>query len=1168
MRKSSTNGSSAPTSKSDRDMLAVGSDIVPGETKNSAKREKRGLCKTCGTQTHKVPMFGPKKPLTIEGRVYMGRCLTCHPIESYVNRPPTMPRTLNPERNQMYVPQTLNIEENDDMDSVVSGITMDIRLVQGERNFSSRSLGHDSDGDDGSEPPPPLQKRPGASVGGDDPYADSRPDTRHRPGPGPPNRKPPPLPPSRNDPYPEKYRPKPDDMLPPGGMDSLFKNRTETFPAPDPRQQINRSSNSEIQFNPMTPNTSNLPPQPMKSMMEDSKLSLDEPSFASGPKYADDFPAETPQYGNGGRAKHPSNPYLPGQRPAQTDKSDRKQAPIETSFAPPLIKKDRRGRPDDDMIQDPMVNLMGVPSRAQLAVGMAHPKNDTHIDPSHAHHPLKTEGEPPIMELDIAKAPRHAGAIGGAAPASHHVTAMMQQLSTGQELSSQNVGPQTNKPRGRRRSSRGKQKEQTIHDIPAILHCMNLDEANTNLREKALYSLSEILWKSGEKARDFILQHKGIDTMVKAMWTDMEYPQVQDAATHFLFSLAASPDGKAASDILSNEESFCDALLFSMQMHASVKSIQLNGCGIFACLAAASSNNKKISDGTLSGALMMVLNAMNNHSDSREIQRAGLHALHLQCELSVNAESNKRSLMESQLENGSSGIQVIVSAMEYLQDDNLAMEWACRLFWCLTSSEDLVKSMSSAPVVILQVMQACQRNLERADAAGLVEASFGVVGNLAHVETNRSDIQGAGMVPIIIKGMRCHPDDYGVSIEACSALANLAVSSPIRESIVKAGGIGTVIRALQSFIGDAEFVGEAIRALTCMTILSEESKETLAIPEVICAVVDASSRHAEVSTVQEMSSAVLATIAVGRGASDVIIDNGGVDVLLRALGSKPDERVQDAACVAYRNLSCQAEDVDPLLQKGATKILVKAMEGRENSVSIQTNACCAVWNLAFKTEREPGTLVGSPGIKSIVKAMQTHLESGELLEFACGALWNLVDNSIDRKKDVVGNGAVDAIVCAVVMHPSRTSTVEKACGIFSNISAEGSLTEAISNAQGVSIVVEAMRNNSNCISLLEVGCTVLRNIVFQFPNFASEASEAVSTVINAMRENIDAIGFQEEACNLLWVLAAEAESCRSKILGLDGIAVLMKCLEQNSHVPGVQDAALGAFNKLAKTQER
>ena len=46
-------------------------------------------------------------------------------------------------------------------------------------------------------------------------------------------------------------------------------------------------------------------------------------------------------------------------------------------------------------------------------------------------------------------------------------------------------------------------------------------------------------------------------------------------------------------------------------------------------------------------------------------------------------------------------------------------------------------------------------------------------------------------------------------------------------------------------------------------------------------------------------------------------------------------------------------------------------------------------------------------------------------------------------------------------------------------------------------------------------------------------------------------------------MAAEAESCQSKILALDGISVLMKCLEHNSYVPEVQEAALGAFNQLA-----
>jgi hypothetical protein len=596
-----------------------------------------------------------------------------------------------------------------------------------------------------------------------------------------------------------------------------------------------------------------------------------------------------------------------------------------------------------------------------------------------------------------------------------------------------------------------------------------------------------------------------------------------------------------------------------------VKSIQLNGCGILACLAAASSNNKKVSDGTLSGALMMVLNAMSFHGSAMDIQKAGLQALYCQCALSTNAESNKRSLMESRLDSGRSGIEVIVSAMEKLQDDIVAMEWACRMCWCLTSSEDLVKSISVTQMVLGRVLQTCQRHLDNPDAVGLVEASFGVLGNLAHVESNRSELQNIGAIPVIIDGMRYHRNDYGVNIEACSAIANLAVSTYIRDSIVKAGGVGTVIRAMQSFMESAEFVGEATRAMVCMAIHSQESKETMAIPEVISYVVHASAKHEGASLTQEMSSALLASLAVGRATSDVIIECGGVDVLIRSLAN-PEEKVQDAACVAYRNLSCQVLDSDPLLQKGAIKSIVNAMQRHDDSVSIQLNACYSLWNLAFKAQKEPGAIVGSQGIKCIVKAMQSHMESGDLLEIACGALWSLVDDSIERKKDVVGNGAIDAVAVAMVMHPSRTSTLEKACGVLSNLSFEGPLADAIANAQGVSIVVEAMRNNGSSISLLEVGCIALRNIVFQFPNYAQEASAVVSTIINAMRDNIDAVGFQQEACNLLWLLAAEAESCNSKILALDGIAVLMKCLEHNSYVPEVQDAALGAFNQLAKNR--
>ena len=1425
----------APTPE--RDMLAAGIDIIPDHKNVAGKRMKRGECPTCGVQTYQVSrLFGKNKPLTIEGRVYKGRCLACHPLEGYIRRPPPTIQQQMQQEKQMFIPRTLEVERDDDMDSVMSGITMDMRLVQGARNWNSNRNSYqndfDSDDDDdgGAALPPPQRRRPDA----DDPYAGSRPNQamrRSMPSYNQNMRKLPPIPadqpaprfpyntqhmlgksegslnsgsghgeavaqkrlpgvgdgdPRNNDyDYPGSgaaYNAKPapayagsnnpgldadgypnskggygwdnqNDLLPPGGMDSIFQKPLAQQTKHHSQQT---ASTSEIQFDPARMGHAPNHP-PMQTVREDEKLSpvppqikkpdtvqmssytssgvsgrvsgpeLQMPSYTSstvsGPMLdTDDFPpymgnketqmpprleaqtSEPLHYspgspGNGfkkrtsepvhyspgspgnGFIKRTSEPvhYSPGSPgngfkthnksplhprlqthqtaaaslmprydgktsaidPHRFDISQRSDS--QSTIAPPLRAHDERGCPDDHMIHDPMGGmLLGHSSQRspeeeirntggfsanvamsrptepnrELPKSNYTPANDRHTSPPrYPTIPSDLNNSPrsrssqrqqefenaqqrgalkndnmyreedqaaariPGMERAVSSGQameparamkyqeehssspmpeqpqRYPAAASGGAPSSHCVSDMIRQLSL-----EESSGKQA-ESLDRRKS----QRNQTIHDIPVILHCLNLQEANTNLREKALRSLSEIIWKSGEKARDFILQHKATDTLVKAMWTDMENSEVQDAATHFLFALAASTDARASSDILSNEESFCDSLLFSMQMHASVQSIQLNGCGILACLAAASSNNNKISDGTLSGSLNLVLNAMGNHTGSREIQKAGIQALYLQCSMSVNAESNKRTLIESQLDNGSSGIDVVISAMETLQDDVLAMEWACRMCWGLTSSEDLVKAISATPMVLDQVMQVCRRHLASPHASGLVEASFGVIGNLAHIETKLADLEGAGVVAVITQGTRYHQNEYGVNIEACSAIANLSVSPSMKASIVKLGGVGAVVRALQSFSDSADFVGEAARAMACMSINSQESKEAMAMPEVISSIARANSQHMDTSIVRMMSSVLLASLTVGPAESDVVIDNGGVDVLVQALSSSLDEKVQEAACVAYRNLTCQLQDVEPLLQNGALGAIVKAMEFHESSVSIQTNSCSCIWNLAFKTQRDPGTLVGSDGIKCIVKAMQNQMESGELLELACGALWSLVDGSLDRMKDVVGNGAIDAVACAVVMHPNRTSTLEKACGVLSNLSCVGSLAEAIANAQGISIVVEAMRNNSSCISLLEIGCVVLRNIVFQFPHFAQEASAVVSTVINAMQDNLDAVGFQEEACNLLWVLAAEAESCQSKILALDGVAVLMKCLEHNSYVPEVGAAARGAFNELSRS---
>jgi hypothetical protein len=110
-----------------------------------------------------------------------------------------------------------------------------------------------------------------------------------------------------------------------------------------------------------------------------------------------------------------------------------------------------------------------------------------------------------------------------------------------------------------------KQNKQDMHEIPTIMHCLNLDKCNSRMREKGLDSLAAILWRSSAKGREFIQDHQGVETLTRSMWADMESPEVQGAAMHLILAMAASPDGHSENDMLSKEESIFDSVLFTMQ---------------------------------------------------------------------------------------------------------------------------------------------------------------------------------------------------------------------------------------------------------------------------------------------------------------------------------------------------------------------------------------------------------------------------------------------------------------------------------------------------------------------------------------------------------------------------------------------------------------------------
>ena len=115
----------------------------------ASRRFKKGECPTCGNKTHKVGFFGKRIALTIEGQSRSGQCLLCNPVaDKFARRPEEGGGSVQGSYN--FFPRTLELEDrryhaSDDFDddgTMVSGITMDHRLIAGEKYWKGNHENH------------------------------------------------------------------------------------------------------------------------------------------------------------------------------------------------------------------------------------------------------------------------------------------------------------------------------------------------------------------------------------------------------------------------------------------------------------------------------------------------------------------------------------------------------------------------------------------------------------------------------------------------------------------------------------------------------------------------------------------------------------------------------------------------------------------------------------------------------------------------------------------------------------------------------------------------------------------------------------------------------------------------------------------------------------------
>eukprot|EP00546_Thalassionema_frauenfeldii_P012594 CAMPEP_0178908732 /NCGR_PEP_ID=MMETSP0786-20121207/8087_1 /TAXON_ID=186022 /ORGANISM="Thalassionema frauenfeldii, Strain CCMP 1798" /LENGTH=845 /DNA_ID=CAMNT_0020580669 /DNA_START=246 /DNA_END=2783 /DNA_ORIENTATION=+ len=700
----------------------------------------------------------------------------------------------------------------------------------------------------------------------------------------------------------------------------------------------------------------------------------------------------------------------------------------------------------------------------------------------------------------------------------------------------------------------------TVNDIDEII--TTLDHSN---RDRSFRTLAEVVMEVGKNAKSRLKNNGGIQILVESMWSDMGDVAVMEAACELLFALVVSSECAPESDIFVGDsaESAIDALLITMQTHLNWEPIQQLGCSILYCLASASKTG--VPDGTLSGAVLMVVNAMATHGHSMKLQKLGIRALYSQCMLSKHAESNKKTL-ETCGQDGDAGVSIIRQAMETFQSDIVSVELAARLYWNLASNEDIANQLMESPYVANEIVGAVNRYHDRPEAVTLIEAAYGALANLARVCDDRRVFQDTLLMTKVSQTFEAFQHDEAVCIETCTLVGVLAADPKNLEYLASLGIVNAISEVMHRHDHNQSLREEALCALVCLARGSEQNKLVLSSSSNIRWLIGLIRSASEPLIILEMACTLLGSVCFLKEASQTAAKHDVLDAILVLLNSNPNERkIQDASFMALRNITNHSVGVDLLLEFNVSKMVLDAMIASSESVVAQLNACCVLWNICARAKKDPSTLVDAGAIIQVVRAMQTHMESGEVLEMACGALWCLIDQSNSRKEELFNCGAIDAITCSLVMHPKELPTLEKACGLLANICTSPRAAEAIAESQGISMMVEAMTNNSSSMKLLELGVLALRNLVLTNHDFASEASNSISMIIKCMKENQenpDAVGFQREACNALWALAAQSEECKSKILALDGVTVLMGALELNTSYDDVQDAARGAINQL------
>jgi len=452
-------------------------------------------------------------------------------------------------------------------------------------------------------------------------------------------------------------------------------------------------------------------------------------------------------------------------------------------------------------------------------------------------------------------------------------------------------------------------------------------------------------------------------------------------------------------------------------------------------------------------------------------------------------------------------------------------------------------------------------------------------------------------VEVILVALRKHAKLGQVQGWGFFALRNLAVNTPeVQSQLLVSDVIELAIAALKAHPEVPHVQGCGCAVLGILSTGHVDVRQKIARLGGIDAILDALEHHPEVVKVQGCGWASLGNlVSDSKPTRERFVKLGGAELVLDALRTHPAEAdIQACGVTALRNLTCEQTDyMERIVSNGGIELVCSALHSQLQDLRVQLSGVAILQFLmgedVDQCHGNQERIMKCAGGELVVKAMAGYPESLKLLMSGTEALRRLARENVNGQNRVEQVSGIEALLNLMEAQPQCMALQLSCCRALWSVSALGdTVCERITRA-GIEPMLAAMEAFPQNVDLQDTACATQEMLLrgkdgwcqngwFVSHGPACSPSQrhlmvglsAMDLVVHAMDLHPKMRDLQEHAGEALVRFTRNAERCRgmtssmvrARLVGLQGIEIVMKCMKEQLAARTVQEFLLPVLTRL------